>query len=186
MYNFQRVILCAGHGGDDSGAVHLNFKEADQTIYLVDKIANFLKISGLTVDVVPHNLNLTDSINWINTRQRNNMEVLSVEIHRDSATGLNFDDASTRCGVYFETGNNKSRDFALNIQKGFLEKTSNKNCWARPDNVASKGRLGWIQDITTFTSLLELGFMQGKNTLEHLDWLAKITAEILFKTITGD
>ncbi len=62
------VVLSAGHGAGDPGAMNGDFKEADEAIIMVDEIAKQLKKQGVTVDVVPHENGLKGAIKYVNDR----------------------------------------------------------------------------------------------------------------------
>ncbi len=58
------------------------------------------------------------------------------------------------------------------------------NSWARTDNLASFGRLGWIRDTNPLAHLLELGFVMGDNK-EHLNWLSDLATVAIYEAFTG-
>ncbi len=94
------IVLSAGHGDGDPGAVNGEFKEADEAIMMVDEIAKQLKKAAITVDVVPHKNGLKGAIKYVNDRYDLG-DAWAIEIHRDSADGLPVEQASLRCGVYY-------------------------------------------------------------------------------------
>lgn len=192
----SRVILAAGHGGSDPGSTHNGQTERDQNIFMADTIANLLRARGIEVVVVPHSLGLRDSISWINNRYKWG-EGWSIEIHRDSASGLTFEDASKRLGVYGYgrfTGKDgkvyeedaRSMSIARACRDTFLRLGANNKTWARPDHVARYGRLGWIRDIKTLSHLFELAFIQGNSSQDHLKWLSTLAAIAIYEPLTGE
>lgn len=83
------VILVAGHAlGGDPGAVYQNFKEAEEVAKIVDKAAAILAPHPtVAVDVVPHNLDMVDSVTWINKRyQWDGSDTIAVDVHLNSHT----------------------------------------------------------------------------------------------------
>lgn len=83
------VILVAGHAiGGDSGAVYQNFKEAEEVAKIVDKAAAILAPHPtVAVDVVPHNLDMIDSVTWINKRYKwDGSDTIVVDVHLNSHT----------------------------------------------------------------------------------------------------
>ena len=83
-----RIILCAGHGGGDPGAVNGSHHEANQAVLMTDFIAQLLREKGLDVVVVPHELGLQSGINWINARYPKFHDGWALEIHRDSFVNI--------------------------------------------------------------------------------------------------
>lgn len=83
------VILVAGHAlGGDPGAVYQNFKEAEEVAKIVDKAAAILAPHPtVAVDVVPHNLDMVDSVTWINKRYKwDGSDTIVADIHLNSHT----------------------------------------------------------------------------------------------------
>ena len=93
------ITLCAGHGGRDSGAVFGNNVERENNIYTTERIANNLKSLGLSVYVVPHELDLVGAISHVNSKFKWG-QTWALEIHRDSASGISSETADKRVGVY--------------------------------------------------------------------------------------
>lgn len=186
----NKIVLSAGHGAGDPGAVNGQHKEADQTVYMVDRCAEYLRSYGIQVDVVPHSLGLKGGIDWVNARYRWN-DCWAIELHRDSANVPDWNDASTRLGVYGFAGdngkdtNNQSMKIAEALRDEFKKLGANNKTWARNDTHARTKRLGWIRDPKPLSHLFELAFMQGDNHQGHLLWLAEITAKSLYVLLTG-
>ena len=177
------VVLSAGHGAGDPGAVNGDFKEADEAIIMVDEIAKQLKKQGVTVDVVPHENGLKGAIKYVNDRYDSG-DAWAIEIHRDSADGLLAEQASLRCGVYYypSQGSTEIGIFMANALKRF---GAHDTSWARPDTDSRFKRLAWIREPEPVSHLLELGFMEGDNSKTHLLKLAKMAAQSLYEAFTG-
>ena len=178
------IVLTAGHGDGDPGAVDGSHAQAPQTISITNAIASILKKSNIDVRVSPHSQDLGDSINWVNKRF-NYGDAWILEIHRDSATGLDMDDASKRCGIYYGVSN-ESKKVGEFIRQSFISHDAHKHSWCRPDTESEDGKLGWIRETKPVAHLLELGFMQGRNDNEHLYWLASVAAHAIFEAFTGN
>jgi N-acetyl-anhydromuramyl-L-alanine amidase AmpD/N-acetylmuramoyl-L-alanine amidase len=177
------IVLSAGHGDGDPGAVNGDFKEADEAIIMVDEIAKQLKKEGITVDVVPHENGLERAIKYVNARYDEG-DAWAIEIHRGSADGLLVEQASLRCVVYYypSQGSTEIGIFIANALKRF---GAHGTSWARPDTESRFKRLPWIQETKPVAHLLELGFMEGDNSKKHLLKLAKIAAQSLYEAFTG-
>ncbi|MGV3663127.1 MAG: N-acetylmuramoyl-L-alanine amidase [Prosthecobacter sp.] len=177
------IVLSAGHGAGDPGAVNGTFKEAEQTVVIVDEIAKILRKEGVNVDVVPHTHGLADAIKHINQRHDAGT-AWAIEIHRDSADGLPAEQASLRCGVYHYP-NQGGTEVGIFLANAFKRFGAHSTSWARPDTDSRHKRLAWIRDTEPVAHLLELGFMEGSNTKAHLLKLAKLAAQSLHEAFTG-
>lgn len=183
LHNVDLIVLAAGHGGTDPGAVHGDHNERDQVIEIVDEMARLLKSWRIDVVVAPHDQDTHQTIPYLNERYGFG-DAWVIEVHRDSATGLSHDDASRRCGCYYGTssGSRLIGNFIRDSMKGH---GAHSNTWARPDTASNHGSLGWIRNTRQLAHLLELGFMQGSNSQNHLMFLAEIGAKALFEAFTG-
>jgi len=177
------VVLAAGHGGMDSGATNPPHEERKQTITIADQTAALLRGQGIEVEITPHDEDTDKSITWVN-KNFGFGDAWVLELHRDSAGGLDFDDASRRCGIYYGTSES-SKDIGNFVRRSFILNSAHPNSWARPDTASRFGRLGWIRQTRPVAHLLELGFMQGNNDDAHLSWLAKVAATVILEAFTG-
>jgi N-acetylmuramoyl-L-alanine amidase len=174
------IVLSAGHGAGDPGAVNGPHREADQCIFMVDTMAEVLRGLGHECVKVPHELGLKEAITWVNARYAPG-RAWALEIHRDSAEGLDFADASNRCGVYHGTSR-ESKAIATDLLRSMLDIGAGSKSWARPDAVSRHKRLAWIRGPRVMSHLLELGFMEGDNSPAHLRLLAGIAARAVAAT----
>jgi len=189
------ITLCAGHGGRDSGAVFGNNIERENNIYTTERIASNLKAWGISVYIVPHELDLIGSINHVNSKFKWG-QTWVIEIHRDSASGISSETADKRVGVYgfgqytgqdgqFYNEDKFSMDIARFMRDKMIQLGAEANSWARTDNTANFGRLGWIRDTNPLAHLIELGFVQGLGTNEHLNWLSDLASVAIYEAFTG-
>lgn len=189
------IVLNPGHGGSDPGAVHNGVKESDQVVRIVDTIYNLLKPKYDKVVKVPTHLGLVDGINWMNQRYTKLDSAVAFSIHRDSAAGLDYNDASNRMGVYgfghftmngkFYSEDTNSMNIARNITAIMKREGANNKSWTRPDHVARFGRLGEIRDPKCLSYIIEAAFMQGDKSDAHLDELSRRITIAIYETITG-
>ena len=177
------VILSAGHGGGDPGAINGIHREADQTKIIVDWMADYLRDYHVPTIIVPHALGLSEGIAWINARFGYG-NVWALEIHRDSADGLDADDASWRCGIY--TGPSAaSRDVGSFLRTSMIKHGAHAKTWVRSDTESRHKRLAWIRQPKPLSHLLELGFMEGDNRAAHLQRLAQMAAKAVAEAVGG-
>jgi peptidoglycan hydrolase-like protein with peptidoglycan-binding domain len=177
------IVLAAGHGASDTGAEFGQFKERDEAIVIVDRMAADLRARGVTVEIAPHEEDTPASIRFVNERFGFG-DAWVLEIHRDSASGLDPDDASLRCGIYYGTSEG-SRQVGEFMRGAYIRHGAHSKSWARADTESRHKSLGWIRQTRPTSHLLELGFMEGRNDDAHLDHLAKIGAAAVFEAFTG-
>ena len=170
------VVLAAGHGGSDPGACFGDYTERDEAVQIVKYIAEILKADGISVWVSDHSKDTHQTIPEINTTFGASASTWAIEIHRDSASGLEKDDASTRCGIY--TGNSEiSRSIGLAVSNAMKAAGAHKRSWSRSHTESRhKGGLGWINQVACMSHLIELGFMEGEHGDAHMRKLAAIGA----------
>ncbi len=179
----ETLVLAAGHGGSDTGATFGSFKERDEAVTIVDKIAEHLRTRSVKVVVAPHADDTDVTIGWVN-RKFSFGEAWVLDVHRDSASGLSEDDASRRCGVY--TGvSSRSIEVGEFLRQAYLRHGANGKSWNRLHTGSRFGGLGWIRQTAPAAHLLELGFMEGKNDPAHLSFLARLAAASLYEAFTG-
>ena len=150
MYN--HVVLAAGHGGSDPGAVHGTEHEARDVIIQVNMAAEILIKNGIKVSVVPHTLNLHAQIEWINARYTT-PNVLALEIHKNSsvmqARGIE---------VFAYPGLNQRLNEAKKLSRLLSEKSGVINRGGKSRNFA------WIREVEAPALLVENGFIQSGPT----------------------
>lgn len=149
----RRVILCAGHGGGDSGAVANGVTEAGQAIDIVNRTADHLRRDGqIEVIVVPHELGLVQSISWVNVRFKGPEDGLCLEIHKNSGAGNGVE-------TWYFGGSAESARKAQAMQRELAALTGLPDRGIKPDTSNRFARLGWIRDTIPWALLLECGFM---------------------------
>lgn len=170
------VILAAGHGAGDSGAVSPDGKHSEraQAIIITDHAAQLLNAAGIYTVIAPHEHDTHQTIAWLNTRYKWGT-AWALEIHRDSAPTIKEPAASLRCGVYHGSST-LSQSTAENLLAAFKRGGADPTSWARDQSTSRFSRLGWIAQPACLSHLIELGFMQGRNDHQHLLRLAVILA----------
>lgn len=179
LKKIDTIVLSAGHGAKDPGACNSGKIEKADTIYLVDHIAEILDDNYINVIMTPDELD--SSVNWVNQRYKTFYSAWAIEIHRDSAIGIDQKSANYRCGCYYGTSA-QSRLIADQIKLDLKKYGAASTSWARSDTKSKGGKKGleWIRKTKPLAHLLELGFMQGDSSVEHLNLLAKIAAESIY------
>jgi hypothetical protein len=110
---------------------------------------------GFTVEIAPHEEDTQDRVRFVNERFGfGGASVL--EFHRDSANGLDPDDSSLQCEVYYGTSEG-GRQVGEFVRAAHMGHGAHSKSWARPDTASRFGRLGWIRQTCPAAHLLELG-----------------------------
>lgn len=150
----RRVILAAGHGGGDPGAIGQGSTEAIETVQITNKVAELLRKAGnIEVVVVPHELNLGATIDWINARYKAAPQALAVEIHKNSGGG-------TGSEVWTPSyPDERSKDIATKIANSLAAATGQRNRGVKFAQNNRWGRLGFTDDTNTYATLVEAAFI---------------------------
>ena len=149
----KRVILAAGHGGGDNGAVGQGTTEANETIQITDRVAGILRNAGVDVVVVPHSLNLGPTIDWINARYKGLEDGLAIEIHKNSGGGT----GSEVWAPSYPDATSKAN--AQKIADAMAAATGQRNRGVKEAQNNRWGRLGFTDDTNTYALLIEAGFI---------------------------
>jgi len=145
-----KIILDAGHGGSDTGAVGNGLRESDIALSVTQKVGNILKSSG--VDVIY--TRTTDTKVELSTRytQANNEKAdYFISIHANAGGGSGTETLIYKLG-------NKAEPLARKIQSAIVEKlyTKNRGIKERPD-------LAVLKHTTMPAILIELAFVDNVN-----------------------
>lgn len=153
----NRIILCAGHGGGDSGAVGQGTTEAAEAIQIVNRTADLLRADGrLQVTVVPHELGLLAGINWVNANFKNLEDGLAIEIHKNATVN------ATGIEIWYYSGSSRSMAMAQEVLTGIMRVPGMpKSRGVKGDATNAHGRLGWIRETNTWAILAEMGFVSN-------------------------
>jgi N-acetylmuramoyl-L-alanine amidase len=183
LQNVKKIVLQAGHGGRDPGAVANNTTESIENNQIIVRISRLLSLNGVDHDVTP-DLPFLESINYINRTYRAS-EIWAIEIHKDSSGG-NPDSLRNRLGVYYFGGDSDSAAIANQIRNVAVANGASNSSWFRPDTVSRFGRLGWLRDVTAVSHLIECGFLQDDNSdaadEKYARWVARGLTEALDKS----
>lgn len=209
--NFNRIVLVAGHGNQDAGALSsFGHKESEQNIFIVNKIAQELSKRSLRIDVCPHNLDLQGAIQWINNNyfsydpnRKDNSWV--IEIHRDwNNLNLPQEQRDNQIGIYYFDENRDRKEgfndgisiqiaktmiqkyLKLGAYKGDVDLFNFNGSWIKDHFLDWAGYyLGFIELTKPLAHIIEHGFMSGRNDEEHLTKLANWSAQVIYETFTG-
>lgn len=149
----KRVILCAGHGGGDPGAIGQGTTEANEVIDITNRTVELLRKDGqIEVVHVPNELNFEQGIAWVNSKFKDMNDGLSIEVHKNSA-GV----PAHGVEVWYYGGDTDSDTLARKLQDKL--KTILPDRGAQPDTSNRWGQLGWMRNVNTWSLLVEMGFV---------------------------
>lgn len=158
------IYLNSGHSTQDSGAAAYGQKEAELCMRLRDTLAEYLW-KQFKVYLVPDDLDLVQSIKWVNDRSEDLESGLAFSIHLNAGGGNGAE------AFYFASGSPKSQKIAQTAIDKYCALTGYFNRGAKPDTSARAGRLGWIRDTKPWACLIECCFIDNKEDM------AKFNAE---------
>jgi hypothetical protein len=156
-----RIFISAGHGGTeqgnlDRGSVVGSTTEAQEMILLRDQVVPELRSRGFEVLSVPDDLSLSQTIQWINARDR--VGDVALEIHADA-----FSNPDVRGATAFYIANNTERknhaDLLLLALIRRVPQLPNRG--AKPDTSTGVGRISFCRDTTLPSILMEVGFLSN-------------------------
>ena len=178
------LVLAAGHGGGDPGAVGGGKTEAGEAIVIVDEMARLLTpvLGKGAVVVAPHADDTHETIFWVNKRYAWGT-AWAIEVHRDSAS-IAEPAASWRCGVY-HGASAASVEIARGMRTVLQESGAHVSTWARSHKGSRFGSLGWINQLRCLSHLMEFGFMQGRHDAAHINRLAAAGARAVAWAFAG-
>lgn len=152
------VIISAGHGGKDVGAIGQNTTEAAECIQIANRLADMIRADArLQAVVVPHELALVETIAWVKARYKNMNDGLLLDIHKNS-----FSSQATGVEVYYYGGDTGSQALAQKILDGMMSIAGMpRSRGVKPDTSTGHGRLGIIRDTAPTALLIEAGFVSN-------------------------
>ena len=180
---FKTVIVDAGHGGYDSGAVgSTGIKEKDVTLKVALKLGRILENNGVKVIYT----RTSDNVSWpsnesqdlearVSIANSNNTD-LYVSIHANSFNG-----SAYGTETYYYNGSAKGKEAAEAVQKELI------NAIGLYDRGAKTAGYYVLKNTISPSILVELGFIDNRNEeiLLNSDWFQQKCAEAIAKGILG-
>ncbi|MFH0854331.1 MAG: N-acetylmuramoyl-L-alanine amidase [Candidatus Falkowbacteria bacterium] len=157
----KTIILNAGHSINDPGAKTNITTEAQEAIKIRDKLVPLLK-QNFEVVIVPDDLNLTDSIKWVNDRYSKLEDGLAFSVHLNAGGGHGAE-------IFYYEGSEESRRKAKIIIDKYCNLTSFRNRGVKPDTSSQhKEGLDWIKKVIPWSFLIECCFIDSVEDLKKL------------------
>jgi len=156
----MRIILNNGHHINDSGAVHAEHEESELAMELGYAVKKELE-KFVEVLFVPDNLNLRDSIKWVNERAEEHDFAFSIHFnsHNNSFVG----------GTEVYYSNAREKELAITFVDEVVKATGFRNRGPRHDSATWVGSLGWLRKLKCDSVLLEVCYLTNNEDMTLYD-----------------
>ena len=134
----RTIILNAGHSINDPDTITNTIIESIEVIKIRNRLSSLLK-RNLEVAEVPDDLNLQQSIEWVNTHYEEYKKFedgLAFSVHLNSSNSGQDYGAET----YYYEGYEKSRRIAKTIIDKYCSLTRFRNRGAKPDTISNTNK----------------------------------------------
>jgi len=165
----MKIYLNNGHHLKDSGAVHKGHEESQMAIELGESVVNELS-KFVEVLSVPDDLNLRDSIDWVNERAT----------EHDFAFSTHFNSHSNQyvAGTEVYYSNEREKELAITFAQEVSKAGGFKNRGPRHDSSTWVGSLGWLRNLKCDSVLLEVCYLTNNEDMVKYD-TQKVTEGIV-------
>ena len=175
----RKIIISAGHGGNDPGAVANGYTERDLAIEFRELLVKELLLLGVKPLIDDNKNALKQTLEWL-TGKYSSKDIL-LDIHWNAAS-------SKARGTEVIVPDNASifeNNFAKNILNVFVS-NGFVNRGVKPESQTARKRLGWMRPPAE-NILIEMGFITNLldiNLYQNLKYkLAKESALVIYKSL---
>lgn len=175
----RKIIISAGHGGNDPGAVANGYTERDLAIEFRELLVKELLLLGVKPLIDDNKNALKQTLEWL-TGKYSSKDIL-LDIHWNAAS-------SKARGTEVIVPDNASifeNNFAKNILNVFVS-NGFVNRGVKPESQTARKRLGWMRPPAE-NILIEMGFITNLldiNLYQNLKYkLAKELAFVIYKSL---
>ena len=175
----RKIIISAGHGGNDPGAVANGYTERDLSIEFRELLAKELLLLGVKPLIDDNKNALKQTLAWL-VGKYSSKDIL-LDIHWNAAS-------SKARGTEVIVPDNASifeNNFAKNILNVFVS-NGFINRGVKPESQTARKRLGWMRPPAE-NILIEMGFITNLldiNLYQNLKYkLAKESAFVIYKSL---
>ena len=153
------IVLDAGHGGSDWGAVHASRREKDDNLRLALAVQGLLQAQGQKV-IMTRSTDVAISLTQRSALSNQNNADLFVSIHRNSSTN------TTANGVenfVFTTANSTRALYAFNVLDDIV------NAGVQNNRGVKRGNFAVLRNTNAPAMLLEMGFISNTRDNQLFD-----------------
>lgn len=151
-----KVVLDAGHGGSDYGAIREGINEKDITLEITQRVEAILRSKGCKVSLVRKDDTFVSLEDRVNFTEKEEPEVF-VSIHVNSAV------SNTPCGIETHWYHDSSKDLAEIIHKNMI-----KQIPSAKDRGLFKSKFYVINHTSAPAVLCEIGFLSNPEERNEL------------------
>lgn len=149
----KNIGLSAGHDLSDPGATYKDLREADLTRKIVSYASDYIRAHGVGVINVPDNLDLVQTIKYLNDRAGQLDSVVEVHMNKGGGKGVE--------GWNYQGGPNESDRLSQFLVDAVVAETGLQNRGIKDETTNLHGRLGFVHDTTNIAALIETAFIDG-------------------------
>ena len=171
----RKVIVSAGHGGTDSGAVGNGYIERDLTIELRDLIVAELSSLGVKADTDPNQNALKETLSWL--RGRFGSKDVLLDVHWNGGPAA----AKGSEVIVPDVSSDNEKKLAEALLKVLVD-TGFKNRGVKPEAETARKKLGWMRPVAE-NVLIEICFISNSTDMKlyqaNKQTIAKKLANVL-------
>jgi len=157
----MKIICNAGHDLSSPGAQSGSSNESEMTMKLRDKIIPLLERMGYEVLIVPDNLNLRQSIAWVNTRATKEDFAFSIHFNYNRYPNIGGTEV-----YYFNKDEAKLADvFSQHVSVAI----GINNRGALHDSLTWVKSLGWLRKLVCDSVLVEVCYLSNENDMKKFN-----------------
>ena len=149
-HSSKQDFLDSGHSLSDPGTSHKERVESLIVMRIRDLLIPLLKYNHFDVEVVPDNLNLRKSIDWINERVKKVEDGFAFALH------INFGGGQGGESWYYKNNEN-SRQLAQDIIDAYTKEVGMENRGPSQALILGLRPLGFIDQTNCWAILIEMG-----------------------------
>jgi len=155
------IYLNAGHSLTDPGTITEHGKESVINQLIRDALIPELTRNSFLVMKIPDDLNLGNSIEWVNQKTTFIDDGLALSIHCNQGGGEGAE-------AYYYGNSYKSKGIAQKLIDEYCKETGLRNRGAKSDTTTHYGKLGWIRNTNIWATLIEVGFLDNYEDIEKI------------------
>lgn len=153
----MRIFLNAGHNLDDVGAVGHGFNENEMNVKLRDRVFSMIKEGSDEIIQIPDELNLRESIDWVNERAEKEDMAISIHFNSNQSPYIHGTEA------YYS--NDREREMAIVFAQEVSRSLGFRNRGARHDSWTWVGSLGWLRKLKCDSVLVEVCYLTNESDM---------------------
>jgi len=181
-YKFMKkvIFINAGHHLADPGAIYGSNKESDEVMKIRDLLVPMLE-KYFEVHAVPDNLNLNDSIKWVNGKIFSTNDGLAVDIHLNSSVEGSIPGTGAEALYYGWLSSSKS--IAKKLLDKYCEVTGYENRGVLSEKQTRFGVNGWVHNTNCWATLIECCFIDNPKDMAKLQSNYGLVAKGIYEGI---